>query len=704
VPRVFISHSTKDRTFVEEQILPLLQTHGLRVWYCQDHLLPGKHLDQAIRAALEECEWFLVVVSKNSAASDGVQEEVDWALNHRRKEDRIIPICIDDTTPDALKLRFARLLYVDFRDVADARKKLLSTWGIAYSIKEGDFSEEALFQERYLATRLRGQIPSQSLNDYLMKFAGENDAVPCILQGRPGSGRAGLLAHFIQSFRKSRPSDLVLPYFINARLPSGGLPALLRRFCLALKFCFGLPEPIPVALADLKATFGKFIQVVPVADRVVMVIDDLDGLEDGTGMDWLPRTLPGHVKIVASCNCNKDGKPILATLNEGRYCLALDRFSMTNVRFDFVGPGQTAPAETFRSDRLFLDVGNALRAGVVDNHHLGSFARSTASLVLDCPHFVRDAVNSWRSETDPFTIVLHIHPDLDAATATYLALHYLREGEFPPAARILSNYVDRVDHGYPGMSTTNPFSLYAAHLQIGDRLSRTLQGEPLWREWMKQSLDTIHFVLRQFRAKAPCSILEIDAFGLADVFGPEDRQAVEQDVVRYRKKLELPASAARKVQLRLPGAMGDIKEVPALIVRDVQNPGDAERVMYFKDWARSEGFVATCVYHRDAGKGVPRAILSVDPRAEVMLEGLGKALEQAELEKRLKEHGRDARLFDAITGERLPDRPGYTNPDPWYDGRDHGYTIVDSPRDGTVLTADEIEATFLEFGRNKGRH
>jgi hypothetical protein len=43
-------------------------------------------------------------------------------------------------------------------------------------------------------------------------------------------------------------------------------------------------------------------------------------------------------------------------------------------------------------------------------------------------------------------------------------------------------------------------------------------------------------------------------------------------------------------------------------------------------------------------------------------------------------------------------RPGYANADPWYDGRAHGYTYVDAPRSGTLLTAEEIEAIFLRFG------
>jgi hypothetical protein len=54
-------------------------------------------------------------------------------------------------------------------------------------------------------------------------------------------------------------------------------------------------------------------------------------------------------------------------------------------------------------------------------------------------------------------------------------------------------------------------------------------------------------------------------------------------------------------------------------------------------------------------------------------------------------------VVDPVTETRKASRPGYANSDPWYDGRAHGFTIVDSPRSGTLLTAAEIEAVFLEF-------
>jgi hypothetical protein len=56
--------------------------------------------------------------------------------------------------------------------------------------------------------------------------------------------------------------------------------------------------------------------------------------------------------------------------------------------------------------------------------------------------------------------------------AAYLALAYLSTGKFPPGAEALARYVDKVDQGSLGMTLANPYSLYAAHMQLSNRLSR----------------------------------------------------------------------------------------------------------------------------------------------------------------------------------------------------------------------------------------
>ena len=91
-------------------------------------------------------------------------------------------------------------------------------------------------------------------------------------------------------------------------------------------------------------------------------------------------------------------------------------------------------------------------------------------------------------------------------------------------------------------------------------------------------------------------------------------------------------------------------------------------------------------------------ILSVTADSGASLRGLAEILDGAESEHRRRLYGADDRLVDPVTGSRMAPRAGYDNADPWYDGRAHGFTIVDAPRSGTLLTADEIEAIFLRFG------
>ena len=146
--------------------------------------------------------------------------------------------------------------------------------------------------------------------------------------------------------------------------------------------------------------------------------------------------------------------------------------------------------------------------------------------------------------------------------------------------------------------------------------------------------------------------------------------------------------------------------VEALLVRDVQNADDPEGVLFFKDWARSDarragngrGFIGLSAFMTEGARQSRRCILSLAPDAGASLRGLGSLLDQAESDRRRHLYGVDDRATDPATGAAKPPRPGYANSDPWYDGRAHGFTIVDAPRDGTLLTADEVEAIFLRFG------
>jgi hypothetical protein len=159
-------------------------------------------------------------------------------------------------------------------------------------------------------------------------------------------------------------------------------------------------------------------------------------------------------------------------------------------------------------------------------------------------------------------------------------------------------------------------------------------------------------------------------------------------------------------RLQLPGQLGGTVECEALFVRDTPSASDAERCLFFRDWARTDaahgpngrGFVALSIFLQEGQRQVRRCILSVTPDSGASLRGLGPLLDEAETTRRKQVYGMDDRITDPATGAAKPPRPGYSNADPWYDGRAHGHTLVDGPRSGTLLTADEIEALFLQFG------
>ena len=385
--------------------------------------------------------------------------------------------------------------------------------------------------------------------------------------------------------------------------------------------------------------------------------------------------------------------------------------SRSSIRYEFVGPGTQVDASvrrTARRDRLYLDVGNHLRPGVIDHHHLSACTSSTSRLVLENPGLVAGGVRRFRGASAPFTVVLHEHPDLDCLAAAYLAVAHLTTGAFPQAAEKLVGYVDEIDAGYLGHSQENLYSLYSAYMLLANRLSRRNwpSRDAMWQTLIRQGLDVLAFVMEK-AAEGGTSILDVDAFACSEHLGPRDRGEIRADLERYRSKLTDPHCCPRILTLRLPRYIGGCCEVDALFIRDVQNDNDPERVMFFKDWARTDsihspsgkGFVALSVYHSTSAAGTRRAILSVAPQTRVCLRGLGALLDEAEAAGRVEQYGCDDRVEDPQTGQPKQKRKGYDNADPWYDGRAHMYTIVDSPRSGTVLAAERIAEIFLEFGR-----
>lgn len=98
----FISHSSKDKAFVEK-LNEYLRLNGVHVWYAPEDLLPGDKIYEQIKRAIESFDKLLLVLSEESIKSNWVITEI---LNARQKEDKegnqvLFPMAI--TSMDKIK-------------------------------------------------------------------------------------------------------------------------------------------------------------------------------------------------------------------------------------------------------------------------------------------------------------------------------------------------------------------------------------------------------------------------------------------------------------------------------------------------------------------------------------------------------------------------------------------------------------------------
>jgi hypothetical protein len=95
--KVFISHASPDRLFVDRLVIGL-KGNDLSVWYDNTDLQAGDSLRQTIGQAIEGCDWLLVVLSKDSVKSPWVVQELNsaFAFEISRRSVFIVPALIDD--------------------------------------------------------------------------------------------------------------------------------------------------------------------------------------------------------------------------------------------------------------------------------------------------------------------------------------------------------------------------------------------------------------------------------------------------------------------------------------------------------------------------------------------------------------------------------------------------------------------------------
>jgi hypothetical protein len=114
---VFVSHCSNDRSFVESDVIAPLESSGLRTWYSRDEILAADEWQESIRKGIQECDWFLVVLSAASVKSKWVRAEVALAFE-QFVEGRIVPVMFEECDPALCHIQLRLLQYIDFRSDA----------------------------------------------------------------------------------------------------------------------------------------------------------------------------------------------------------------------------------------------------------------------------------------------------------------------------------------------------------------------------------------------------------------------------------------------------------------------------------------------------------------------------------------------------------------------------------------------------------
>lgn len=132
---IFLSHSSRDRKCAAD-LATVLRDHGLNVWYSDTNIQNAKQWHDEIGKALRRCDWFVVLLSKHSVASEWVKMELMYALRKQQYREHILPILVQRCDYEELSWTLDAFQMVDCTN--DRRidyPKVLNTWGIGFKAK-----------------------------------------------------------------------------------------------------------------------------------------------------------------------------------------------------------------------------------------------------------------------------------------------------------------------------------------------------------------------------------------------------------------------------------------------------------------------------------------------------------------------------------------------------------------------------------------
>jgi len=384
-----------------------------------------------------------------------------------------------------------------------------------------------------------------------------------------------------------------------------------------------------------------------------------------------------------------------------------------NFEYNFLNLGSTAP-ERVRENEIWLDVGNRCDRQVLDHHSGDTDGWSTVDLVLK--HY-KEFIVSPLKDKDTIILATHSNPDLDAISSIWLTQRLLRanlDTDSIKEIQLITNAVSDNDQGY--VKTDNPESSWPIVMRL---LIDVELGSADDRQKIEKGIEFLDTTLEILNSGDDL------AYAAQRIITSRVRLAMSQASRDYIEDL----SRAVTFQIRLPVKPFDGEKTTGIETPQDPPPNNKDirwsladaiyiedpASKFFKEIARGDakhsslkqGFSLMIVNYSQSivnGRPLFRYIISTDPLTGLFLKGLGKILEQAEQQK---ENEMEMDLFQGR--ERVGEgkgRHGYNVISPWYDGRGHDFTIIDSPSVevqgkklvASILNPNEILNIIWEYG------
>lgn len=358
------------------------------------------------------------------------------------------------------------------------------------------------------------------------------------------------------------------------------------------------------------------------------------------------------------------GKQQMRNIQEPVHVLGLR--PLMQYQIDFVPMGFVAEPE---KGAVYIDTGNSVEPGIIDHHFEEQTAQSACELLLQKPELLLDHLGHIPESKREFR--LHIQPDMDCAATFYCACELLDQFPREKIMEKLAQYSSLIDQGHIPRPDLLKYSLYGIFLGHQEIMKKTGKGFLSDYEMLEAGLRVIDAAVWLMEQDLTRNFSDIFQYR-SDWFS-EEQALIKNDRIMYKKDRKTGHTYKARIN-------GLPEPVTGLWL-------DHPQSCFFKLWARTDpdapdgkGYDFLSVDFSVKKKN--RFIISVPPDSGTDLNGLGQLLEVHETQKR-KKLGRER--------PREPVRIPSDNSDPWYFGQGHEYTIIDGPRNGTILTAPEVE-------------